>query len=305
VAVPAISDELRGLMAEIGPRWNENATSNVKLMVERFTPLLRQASDTHGAVTRNIVFGAHLRHRLDVFAPKSGKTARPALVFVHGGAFVEGDRDRTDQVYSNVLHYFARHDIVGFNVEYRLAPEAKHPDGSHDVGAAVAWVKANASSLNVDASQIFLMGHSAGGAHCGSYAYDRRLWPPGGTSLAGLIIVSGRVRADNLPENHNARKVEAYYGADASLFDGMSPVSHVSSDSVPTFVAWSEFENPLLDVYCSELVYRLGVAKRRTPPSLWLKGHNHTSIIAHINTAEDTLGRAILGFINDRVLLRQ
>ena len=30
--------------------------------------------------------------------------------------------------------------------------------------------------------------------------------------LAGSIVVSGRVRADNLPTNPNARKVEAYYG---------------------------------------------------------------------------------------------
>jgi hypothetical protein len=73
---------------------------------------------------------------------------------------------------------------------------------------------------------------------------------------------------------------------------------------VPTLVAWSEFENPLLDVYCAELVHQLGVAKRRTPPSVWLKGHNHTSIIAHFNTQEDALGRAILTFIGEHALLR-
>jgi hypothetical protein len=30
---------------------------------------------------------------------------------------------------------------------------------------------------------------------------------------------------------------------------------------------------------------------------MWLRGHNHTSIIGHINTAEDLLGRAMLDFI--------
>ncbi len=115
--------------------------------------------------------------------------------------------------------------------------------------------------------------------------------------IAGLIVVSGRVRADNLAENPNANRVEAYYGGDSSVYEACSPVSHVDRDSVPTLVAWSEFENPLLDVYCAELVSRLGVAKRRTPPVVWLKGHNHTSVVAHIGLDEDILGAALRGFV--------
>lgn len=99
------------------------------------------------------------------------------------------------------------------------------------------------------------------------------------------------------PENPNAHKVQAYYGTDASKYDDYSPVSHVSKNSIPTFIAWAEFENPLVDVYCAELVYRLAAAKRKAPPLIWLRGHNHTSAIAHINTAEEQLGRAILEFI--------
>ena len=47
----------------------------------------------------------------------------------------------------------------------------------------------------------------------------------------------------------------------------------------------------------SEIVYRLSAAKRRSPPMLWLRGHNHTSTIGHINTAEHDLGRALLDFV--------
>ena len=142
------------------------------------------------------------------------------------------------------------------------------------------------------------MGHSAGGAHVGSYAYNREFHPGGRHGLRGLIIVSGRVRAETLAENPNAKKVEAYYGTtDAAKLDRFSPVSHVDADSVPTLVAWGEFENPLIDLHCSELVYRLAAAKRRSPPVVWLKGHNHTSMIGHFNTAEDFLGQAILDFV--------
>ena len=101
----------------------------------------------------------------------------------------------------------------------------------------------------------------------------------------------------------NAAKVALYYGtSDMDKLDALSPVSHVGVHSPPTFVAWSEFENPLIDVHCVELVFRLGQAKRRTPPTFWLRGHNHMSAIAHFNTAEDALGQAILRIHHKSIL---
>ena len=141
---------------------------------------------------------------------------------------------------------------------------------------------------------------TTGAAHSASYAYDRRRHPADGPGLAGLIVLSGRVRADNRPENPNADKVVAYFGtSDPERLEEVSPVSHVGADSVPTLVGWGEYENPLLDVHCAELAFRLAAAKRRSPPVVWLRGHNHTSTMAHIGTADDQLGRAILDFIAD------
>jgi acetyl esterase len=293
---PQIPDELRRLMAIIGPRWSESVTANVKLMVEEFSKVLRQAPPPAGIeVRRDISYGTHDRQVLDLFVP-DGRAARPALVFVHGGAFVEGHRNRTPEIYANVPTWFAQHGVVGVNMGYRLAPDAVYPEATRDVDSVIRWTRDNAGALGVDPDRVFLMAHSAGAAHAASYAYDQRLQPSGGPQIAGLVIVSGRVRADNRPDNPNARKVEAYYGADAD-FEDVSPVAHVTGESVPTFLAWAEHENPLIDVYCAELAYRLAAAKRRSPPVVWMKGHNHTSIIGHIGTAEETLPRAILSFI--------
>jgi acetyl esterase/lipase len=286
-------------MAEIGPRWGNATSANVKLMAEEFTRVHQSVPKSSAHESRDVAYGAHPRQRLDIYVPDDPGKRRAAVVFVHGGAFTEGDRNRSAEIYANVGRYFARHHIVGVNIGYRLAPEIQYPEGNRDVGAALAWLRKRAAELNVDPARIFLMGHSAGAAHAATYAYERRLYPTEGAGIAGLIVISGRVRADNLPENPNAARVEAYYGKDASRFDGASPVSHVTADSLPTFVAWSEFENPLLDVYCAELVHRLGIARRRTPPVAWLKGHNHTSIVAHMNLEEDILGSAIRAFIDD------
>jgi len=234
-----------------------------------------------------------------VFLPAGNVTAPPVVLFVHGGAFVSGHRNRTEQVYSNVLYYLARRGIAGINVGYRLATHATYPAATLDIAAAVEWARDHAHEYGWNPDKIFLMSHSAGAAHAGSYAYDPAFSSAGKPKLAGMIVVSGRVRIDNLKENPNAKKVEQYYGTDASRFEGYSPVLHVNRDSVATFVAWAEFENPLIDVYCAELVFRLAEAKRKAPPMMWLPGHNHSSAIAHIGTSEDRLGKAIVSFIRN------
>ena len=286
-------------MAELGPKWRTNVPGHVQLMVEAYSAVLTDAPKEGVSVTTDIAYGSHPRQALDLFQPRRpANVLSPALLFVHGGAFVDGSRNRSNEIYANVLYCFARHGIVGVNIGYRLAPEAKYPEATYDIAAVVAWVHKNAREYAIDRSRVFLMGHSAGGAHVASYAYDKRLRRGSGTGLAGLIIVSGRVRADAVAENPNARKVEAYYGDDATRYDDLSPVSHVDSESLPTLVAWSEFENPLIDVYCAELAYRLAHAKRRSPPVVWLPKHNHTSAIAHLNTNENVLEDAICAFIS-------
>lgn len=287
---------LNAFLEEIGPRWGKSVAANVKAVVERYGPLLAASPKDGVAVHRDIAYGAHPRQQLDVFARPAGAN-RPVVLFVHGGAFVDGDRNRSDEVYANVLYYCARHDLVGINIEYRLAPEHTYPAATEDVALAVRWTVEHIAEYGGDPRSIFLMGHSAGGAHVGSYAYDPRFDCDDRRSIAGLLVISGRVRADNTDENPNARKVEAYYGKDAGPYDDYSPVSHIGPGSPPTFVAFAEFENPLIDLYSLELAYRLAQANRRAPAMMRLPRHNHTSIIAHINTDEDELGSAMRAFV--------
>jgi acetyl esterase len=296
---PEIPPELRILMSEIGPRWSVNRPQNIETMIERFSDVLRLSPRDDVEAKRNLSYGPHPRQELDVY--RSGRTTgrHAAVLFVHGGAFMDGHRNRTDMVYSNVPVFFARHGIIGINVGYRLGVDVGYPGATEDVASALHWTQTHADELGIDLGRIFLMGHSAGAAHTGSYAYDRRRQPTNGPSLAGHIVLSGRVRAENLPENPNGEKVVRYYGtSDARQLDDISPVMHVDADSVPTLVAWGEYENPLIDLHCAELVFRLSQVKRRSPPTVWLRGHNHTSTMAHIGTADELLGLAILDFID-------
>ena len=62
-------------------------------------------------------------------------------------------------------------------------------------------------------------------------------------------------------------------------------------------IAIAEYENRYLDAYGLEFASRLGDAQGRAPWFVQLRGHNHTSAVAHFNTDEDWFGRHIFAFL--------
>jgi acetyl esterase len=295
VPLSCFSPELQQLLDRIGPLWAKDMVGHRNQTWAAFEPLLKKAPKDGITVTRDLPYGPHARHVLDLYRPETPKAGAPILVFVHGGAFVRGDKNVSEEGYANVLFWFARQGYLGINLEYRLATDAPYPGGADDVARAVEWIKTNAAEHGGDAKRIFLMGHSAGGTHVASYAYDPAL-PYRGRDVAGVALISARLRADVLAENPNAGGVRAYFGADESKYDVRSPVMHGADSTMPTFIAVAEFENPLLDVYGAELFYRMSHAKRRAGRFLRLARHNHISMVAHFNTEEEILGRDLLRF---------
>lgn len=295
MSLPSIPPSLWRTIDDVGPRWASDIKGHSRQMAEGFSAILAGAPRI-GTVTRDIAYGAHPRQRLDVYAPPNARGA-PVVIFAHGGALVEGDKDRTPELYSNVCWCMTRHDIIGINLEYRLAPEARFPDVTRDVAMAVQWTRANIASHGGDPGKVFLMGHSAGALHVGSYAYDTRFHPAGGSGVAGLVVLSGRVRAETWPDNPLARNVIAYFGDDQEAMAQGSMVTHVTRDSPPTLVGIAEYENPLIDVHSAELIHRIAAVKRRAPPLFWLPRHNHTSSVAQINTADDLVGPRVVQFV--------
>ena len=293
----ALPGTMRREMARIGPVWGSDIGKHRDIVLAAYTPLLAQAPKAGIIVERDLAYGAHERHRLDVYHSPPGKKPRPVVIFVHGGAYVRGDKSVNDEIYANVLYYFARHSCVGINMEYRLAPEAPYPGGAEDVGAAVRWALAHAGDFGGDPGRIFVVGHSAGGSHVAAYACDPSVGANPAAGVLGIVLISGRLRADARPENPNAQGVRAYFGEDESLYEERSPVTWAERCPVPAMIAIAEFENPLLDVYGAEFFWKFSAARGKAPRFLRLRNHNHTSMVAHFNTGEELLGREILDFI--------
>jgi acetyl esterase/lipase/esterase/lipase superfamily enzyme len=86
-----------------------------------------------------------------------GKTPLPVVMWVHGGAWMEGDKFPTPAARLVANGYAVA------SVEYRLSGEAKFPAQLYDLKAAVRWLRANAQQYNLDGTHIGAWGSSAGG----------------------------------------------------------------------------------------------------------------------------------------------
>jgi len=84
----------------------------------------------------------------------------PAVLDIHGGGFIVGD---IDMEHAQAVELVRRLPIVVAAVEYRLAPEHPYPAGLDDCYAALAWLHAQASDLDIDPDRVALYGASAGG----------------------------------------------------------------------------------------------------------------------------------------------
>lgn len=96
---------------------------------------------------------------LDAFIPKQSSAKRIAVIMIHGGGWRTGSRKQHWPLAESLAHL----GYVCFTPEYRLSTEALFPAGVYDIKAAIRWVKANASTYNVDTSKITIAGFSAGG----------------------------------------------------------------------------------------------------------------------------------------------
>jgi acetyl esterase/lipase len=86
---------------------------------------------------------------------------RPVLVWIHGGALINGNRSSIDSLFRKKA-LDAGYALV--SIDYRLAPETKLPEIIADLEDALTWVRGQGPTLlNIDPGRLAVAGGSAGG----------------------------------------------------------------------------------------------------------------------------------------------
>ncbi|MBX7097065.1 MAG: alpha/beta hydrolase [Myxococcaceae bacterium] len=177
---------------------------------------------TDGGFTRfpGLSYAPGAAHGMDLTVP-SGAGPFPLVLYIHGGAWLEGDRSEAQPLVDRQ----ARRGYAVASIDYRLTPVAKFPAQIQDVKAAVRWLRAHAGQYHLDPARFASWGASAGG------------------HLAMLVGTSGRVTAledlsqGNPAESSAVQAVVDWYGPtdflqmDAQTVAGCASQNHDAADS--------------------------------------------------------------------------
>ncbi|MCP4192697.1 MAG: alpha/beta hydrolase [Planctomycetaceae bacterium] len=211
----------------------------------------------------------------------SGK--KPTLLYIHGGGWVEGDRQ------SRVLKLlpFLVRDWVVVNIDYRLAGTAKAPAAVVDCLAALEWVHQNAETYHIDTSRIVVYGDSAGG----HLALLTGLLQKGDSLCGGKLIVEDKPPVAAIINWFGVPDYEAHSKYHTRLSGGpdpwidptddldeairtLSPVHYIRESSVPILTIHGT-EDPAVLPDQAKLLHKelntQGVSNRLH----WVEGRKH------------------------------
>jgi len=97
---------------------------------------------------------------------ESNEVNRPAILFFHGGSFVESSA--TPARFQKQANYFSTKGFVSICVDYRTACDDDFlpTQAVMDAKSAIRWVRGHAKELNIDPNRVVMCGASSGGFTC-------------------------------------------------------------------------------------------------------------------------------------------
>ena len=176
---------------------------------------------------------------MDIYEPMGDTlNTRPAIIFIHTGAFFSGDNELDDVVDLSIAS--AKRGYVSFNINYRLglnilstySGERAVYRGVQDASAAIRHIREYHEEYNVDPNKIFIWGTSAGsfiGLHLAYSQDDERPEATYGTDTdpdLGCIDCSG----NNYIQNNKPNALVSCWGAIGDL-NWIDP-----EDNIPTLM---------------------------------------------------------------------
>lgn len=251
-------------------------------------------AETEITLLREIPYreGASKQWTLDLAMPKErGEKPRPAIVVIHGGGWLEGDKSSfsttTNRTPGNIID-FARLGFVAVTINYRLSGEAPFPAALDDCRCAVRWLRANAEKYHIDPAGIGAYGNSAGG----HLALLLAMMPPTiGGDGAPYAEQSSRVQAaasDSGPldlvagheQNRLRGVIEKFMSGPPALvrlpeYRQASPAMYVHEKTPPLLLIYGEADGQVNVSDADQFVAALARAGNREVSYIRLAGVDH------------------------------
>ena len=136
------------------------------------------------------------RNRYDFYLPRDAKGAVPVVVWIHGGAFIAGDKSGVEP-WGMML---AAHGYAVAAVDYQWAPEISYPGQARQAQECLAELQrvANTGTAPIDMHRVVLAGDSAGAflaaqtaliLSCPAYAHEVGIAPALDSSIIRATLL--------------------------------------------------------------------------------------------------------------------
>lgn len=264
-------------------------------------------------VEKDIVYDEHgiANSLLDIYYPKNADKALPVIMWIHGGGFVSGNKEQT-QEYGMAL---ANEGYVVANINYALAPGQTYPGPVIQANQALKYLQSHMAQYGGDMSRLFIGGDSAGAqiaSQTAAVITNENLAKLMGIQpsvdkkqLKGALLYCGLYNMDRMTQPQSSFILRlgvksvfwSYTGvkdfASFSRLDEMSTVNHVTPDYPPVFLTVGDVDPlaphsaDLIDVLAKNGVEVDSVLFEGTNPEL---GHEYQFDFTSPH-AEKTLGR--------------
>ena len=191
----------------------------------------RDAIFSNVTVTSNVTFGSAVNNSsqtvtllLDIYEPTGDTvTARPAIVWVHGGSFAFGDKTSAELVDEATV--FAKKGYFNVSINYRLEPPGCTSitplcvtainEAWQDGLTAVRFLRTNAATYGIDASRIAIGGSSAGAITALNVGFTTAEDPS--AAVAAAVSLSGAQVAFGAPNAGDAPSMLFHGTADTTV----------------------------------------------------------------------------------------
>ncbi|WP_229253785.1 alpha/beta hydrolase [Dyadobacter sp. NIV53] len=237
--------------------WMANQTS--AQMPDRIRNIFPQGTVFH----ENISYAKDTlkKHLLDIYLPPNVKGPLPLVIWVHGGAWMHGDKYADMGYMKNTIQQILNDGYAFASIDYRQSTDAIFPAQIQDCNQAVEFLYSNATKYQIDQNKIALIGFSAGG------------------HLASLLGLSGNNNVKQFYYNGKtpAFKIKAvidFYGP--SEFLAFTPQTDAPNkdDAIGKLLGATIIERPDLAKWASPNTY----VDKNDPPFLIFNGQKDESV---------------------------
>jgi acetyl esterase/lipase len=250
--------------------------------------------------------------KMDVYYPRlqPGQVS-PAVVYVHGGGWVGGDKSEVGQFAGPVV---ASGYLVA-SINYRLAPQHRWPAQIEDTKCAVRHLRAYAARYGLDPARIGIWGASAGG-HLAALAGLARSdagfegtggYPEQSSEVAAVIDMFGPTDLGppydrTFPIDLIERLVGKQAGEAVEELRRASPVTYVRGDAPPFLILHGDMDRVVPLSQSESLHTKLTAAGARSNLVV-VKNAGHAFIPSGgaISPGVFELGSIIINFLNTNV----